>query len=289
MKKEIIMKNLNRPFTVERPLFLGALITIAMTGALLVTGLSRMINSSISCIIAADPSDTATTATQTQLAILHYAASMEVPQQSVTELRATFDVIRTLAPCNFLVFGLGHESFMWATLNLRGTTIFLEQDARLVHKILARAPALRVETVTYHTRLYEADHLLTTYKHERNCMPPHVRLKGNVRCKLALAELPDYVYNKEWDVIMIDGPSGYFAEAPGRMGTVFTAAVMARERKAEGVTHVILHDVNRKVERLYAEEFLCKKNLVKAVGKLWHFAIPPNQNGSLEEDTESFC
>lgn len=79
-------------------------------------------------------------------------------------------------------------------------------------------------------------------------------------------------------MIMIDAPRGYFAEAPGRMAAIYSATVMARNRKKSGVTHVFLHDVNRKVEREYANEFLCKKYLKHSVGRLWHFEIPPASN-----------
>lgn len=88
---------------------------------------------------------------------------------------------------------------------------------------------------------------------------------------------------------MIDAPRGYFAAAPGWMSAIFSAAVMARERKRSGVTHVFLHDVNRKVEKAHAEEFLCKKYLVKAVGRLWHFEIPPAKMNDDDIGSTSFC
>ncbi|KAJ4729473.1 Glucuronoxylan 4-o-methyltransferase 1-like protein [Melia azedarach] len=268
------MRNPSRPFVMERPLFLGAFLTIAMTCFFIITGLSRTMNTSFSCMYTGV--DSTASVMQTQLlAIVHYATTRDLPQLTLPEIRSLFDVLLSAAPCNFLVFGLGHDSLMWAALNPRGTTFFLEEDPKLVHKILARAPALRVYTVTYRTQLYEADHLLSSYKTEIECLPPHVYLQGNNKCRLALNELPDDVYNREWDVIFIDAPRGYYAEAPGRMATIFTAAVMGRTRKKRGVTHVFLHDVDRKVEKMYAEEFLCNKYLVKSVGKLWHFRIPP--------------
>ena len=98
--------------------------------------------------------------------------------------------------------------------------------------------------------------------------------KFDVR-RLALNMLENEVYDTEWDLIMIDAPRGYFPEAPGRMAAIYSAAVMARNRKGAGVTHVFLHDVDRRVEQMYAEAFLCKKYLVKAEGRLWHFEIPP--------------
>lgn len=106
--------------------------------------------------------------------------------------------------------------------------------------------------------------------------------------RLALTTLPDEVYEKEWDMIMIDAPRGYFAEAPGRMAAIYSATVMARNRKKPGVTHVFLHDVNRKVERSYANEFLCKKYLKHAVGRLWHFEIPAATNATAN-DSGWFC
>lgn len=121
-----------------------------------------------------------------------------------------------------------------------------------------------------------------TQSHTSTCIPitfflvnPNYIVNVN---RLALNMLPDEVYDTEWDLIMIDAPRGYFAEAPGRMAAIYSAAVMARNRNKSGVTHVFLHDVDRRVEKLYAEEFLCKKHLVKAVGRLWHFEIPPAAN-----------
>ncbi|KAI3888943.1 hypothetical protein MKW92_038654 [Papaver armeniacum] len=78
--------------------------------------------------------------------------------------------------------------------------------------------------------------------------------------------------------------------SPGRMGAIWTAAVMARNRKGPGVTHVFLHDVNRKVEKMFAMEFLCEKYLVKSVGRLWHFEIPSMANVSSSVISQkSFC
>ncbi|KAL0327376.1 UNVERIFIED_CONTAM: putative methyltransferase [Sesamum angustifolium] len=211
-------------------------------------------------------------------AIRHYATSQVVPQQSLGEVTVSFDVLKAIAPCNFLVFGLGHDSLMWAALNPRGRTLFLEEDPKWYQAVLKDAPALEAETVAYRTQLSEADELLQHYRTEPLCSPANSFLRGNSKCRLALNMLSDKVYDTEWDLIMIDAPRGYFPEAPGRMAAIYSAAVMARNRKGSGVTHVFLHDVDRKVEKTYAEMFLCKRNLVKAEGRLWHFEIPPVTN-----------
>ncbi|CAI0627315.1 unnamed protein product [Linum tenue] len=201
-------------------------------------------------------SDYPTTPAQLQ-AIVHYATSRITPQQNIDEITVTLDVLRgrSFSPANFLVFGLGFDSLMWSALNPRGKTVFLE-----------------------------------SYRKEPTCSPARAYLDGNYACPLALTGLPGEVYATEWDLIMIDAPRGYFAEAPGRMGAIFSAAVMARARKGSGVTHVFLHDVDRKVEKAFAEEFLCRKYLVKGVGRLWHFEIPPASNVTGGQDENSwFC
>ncbi|MQM01274.1 hypothetical protein Taro_034027, partial [Colocasia esculenta] len=170
--------------------------------------------------------------------VLHYTTTEVTPQQPRAEIRISFDVLRQRGPCNFLLFGLGHDSLMWSAFNAGGTTLFLEDPKW-------------------------ADELLWSYRSEPKCLPPGAFLKGNRGCRLALVDLPEEVYEREWDLIMIDTPRGYFNEAPGRMGAIYSAAVMAQNRCGEGDTHVFLHDVDHRVEKTFAMEFLCKKYLVK--------------------------
>ncbi|KAM3221302.1 putative methyltransferase [Capsicum annuum] len=217
-------------------------------------------------------------------AVLHYATSRVTPQQTIDEIKISFDILKSLTPCNFLVFGLGHDSFMWSSINPRGTTLFLEEDPKWGRAILKDLKFLRANKVNFRTKLYEAEKLIEHYHKEPDCWARKSFLKGNHKCKLALDMLSDEVYDKEWDVIMIDGPKGYFDQAPGRMSAIYSAAVMARNRKRPGFTHVILHDVDRDVEKVYAQLFLCRKNLVNGVGRLWYFQIPPPS-----DNNTSFC
>jgi uncharacterized protein (TIGR01627 family) len=90
-------------------------------------------------------------------------------------------------------------------------------------------------------------------------------LRGNTRCVLALDNLLEEVYKREWDLIMIDVPRGYFTEAPSWISVILSASVMVRNRKGSGETHVFLHNGDRMVEKMYAEEFLCSKSLVKGL------------------------
>ncbi|KAF8390651.1 hypothetical protein HHK36_025178 [Tetracentron sinense] len=285
------MKNRHNILLAEKPWFLRVILGVLIAGVILISSFSRLADDSLTVTGSHNRVDAQYYSTMTsQLsAILHYATSRVVPQQSLAEIKVSFDVLQSLSPCNFLVFGLGHDSLMWSSFNPRGTTLFLEEDPRWVQTVLKDAPHLRALTVRYRTHLSEANHLLSSYPSEPLCLPHSAYLRGNTRCKLALTDLPDEVYDKEWDLIMIDAPRGYFPQAPGRMGAIFSAAVMAMARVRPGVTHVFLHDVDRKVEKIFAEEFLCRKYLVKAVERLWHFAIPSAANVSDSGGSSEFC
>lgn len=214
---------------------------------------------------------------------VYYATTPTTPQQSHAEIALSLAVLRRRAPMRLLVFGLGHDSPLWHALNPSGITVFLEEDPEWYRLVRSASPHLRAHLVSYHTQLHQADHLLQTYKQIPSCIPgaggmddePDVRVQGNAACPLALHDLPPEVYEIEWDMLMLDAPKGYFASAPGRMAAVWTAAAMARARRGEGDTDVFLHDVDRRVERMYADEFLCDRYRVGGTGRLWHFRIPP--------------
>lgn len=73
----------------------------------------------------------------------------------------------------------------------------------------------------------------------------------------------------------MDGPSGSEPDQPGRMSAIYTAGLIGRIKKRSDInpTDVIVHNVNRTVERWFAWEYLCDENLVASKGRLWHFRI----------------
>ncbi|XP_019152230.1 PREDICTED: probable methyltransferase At1g27930 [Ipomoea nil] len=275
------------PFKIDQTWLLGILTVGFIGGAFFIMTFLQSATAPILCktagmlaAAAAGNSSSSSSSSQTQLldAIFHYATSRLTPQQSVQEIRMSMEVLKRLGPTNFLVFGLGYDSLMWTALNLGGTTLFLEDDPKFYDAIAGRNPNITAHLVKYTTKMSEAGELVQHFRNEPDCSATRSALRGNRRCRLALHMLPDGVYDVEWDLILIDGPKDSYAEAPGRMAPIYSAAVMARNRNRSGVTHVFLHDVHRKVEKVYAEMFLCRKYLVGAVGNLWHFQIPPTSN-----------
>jgi glucuronoxylan 4-O-methyltransferase len=108
-------------------------------------------------------------------ALVHYATSNATPQQTTEEIGVALRVLQRHAPCNFLVFGLGLDSPMWAALNHGGRTMFLEEDAAWIGSVRGRHPALESHHVPYDTALADVDALLGLRAHPACVVQPDRR------------------------------------------------------------------------------------------------------------------
>ncbi|KAI3702037.1 hypothetical protein L6452_27636 [Arctium lappa] len=214
-------------------------------------------------------------------ALVHYSTSTITPQQTSKEISVSKKILDKKSPCNFLVFGLGHDSLMWSSLNYGGRTVFLEEDEAWIEQIKKRFPTLESYHVTYDSKVNQADSLMEAGKGAECTSVGETR---HSVCQLALKGLPSDVYETVWDLIMVDAPTGYYDEAPGRMSAIYTAGMMARNRE-EGETDVFVHDVNRVVEDKFSNAFLCEGYMKKQEGRLRHFRIPSHK----DDPSKPFC
>ncbi|KAJ0239735.1 Glucuronoxylan 4-O-methyltransferase-like protein [Hirschfeldia incana] len=194
------------------------------------------------------------------------------------ELKLLSDTIALKSPCNVLVFGFAHQYLMLSSLNTRGVTVILEDEPSEI----MTPNNTRVYSLKYHQMEVKNTYKLLRHARSNPACAPNMNQQhqGSSDCMLKLKDLPEEVHNIKWDVIVVDGPRGDGLEAPGRMGSIYTAAVLARSGSSNSTTDVFVHDVQRTAEKWFSWEFLCQENQVSAKGNLWKFRIKSQSNAS---------
>lgn len=218
--------------------------------------------------------------------LLHYASrSNDTFKMLYSEIKPISDVLRKCSsPCNFLVFGLTHETLLWKALNHNGRTVFIEENRYYAAYYEELHPEVDVFDVQYTTKMKESKDLIASTKEQikNECRPVQNLLFSE--CKLGINDLPNHVYEVEWDVILIDGPRGDGPDGPGRMQPIFTAGVLARSKRSNVKTHIFVHDYYRHVEKVAGDEFLCRDNLVEYNDVLAHFVVE-----KMDKNSFQFC
>ncbi len=183
-------------------------------------------------------------------------------QMSEAEYAYITNCIAGRRPANVLVFGVGNDSDLWCRVNTGGLTMFIENDAEWAKKVSQIIPDINVVMCMYTTRLDQADALLQAHKTGR----PIPRLN-----------LPDNVRATAWDVIIVDAPFGGAIDAPGRMQSIFEASQLS---KHGGVVDIFIHDINRPIEKMYADYFFGQAAVQSQFSRLRHVRISSTSNNS---------
>jgi len=174
-------------------------------------------------------------------------------QMTYDEYLSIAEVIDQRAPCNLLIFGVGHDSQMWCDINRDGQTFFLEDSEYWLNFMKTKIPSLNGFLVKYETHITDWQKLLESNSHDN-----------------LLLKLPETLSSIKWDIILVDGPAGNTNVAPGRMSSIYTSMVLAKQN---GNTDIFVHDCNRPVEKSYCDTFLGSKFFVKQIHKLRHYHI----------------
>lgn len=172
---------------------------------------------------------------------------------STEQLKIISETLRRKTPCKVLIFGLGNDSLFWSGLNRGGVTVFIEDNKDWFEKITRLSNAINAFLVHYDTQKKDWKMFLeNTY--------------------LLNMTLPDDIEKEKWDVIFIDGPSGWKDHQPGRMKSIVLAS-----RLIGKPGDIFVHDCDREVEDAFCNKFLGKDNLKmenrSPVGFLRHYHI----------------
>jgi len=153
-----------------------------------------------------------------------------VGQLSYKEYEIIAKTLLDMSCCNFLSFSTGKDVPLWLKINNSGKNVFLEHDNYWVTKTKELCPSAIVHKVTYNTMIKNAVHYYTDPR------------------SLTIVNLPGYIRDTDWDIIFIDGPTGYNSECPGRFQSIWEASKF-------NAKHVFIHDIDRTVEKTCANLF----------------------------------
>ncbi|XP_055827256.1 probable methyltransferase At1g27930 [Solanum dulcamara] len=209
------------------------------------------------------------------------------------EINFLYDLVSRKSPCNILVFGLETQySSQISTINRGGITVFLEDNPAKIkaNNSTSNTNSTRIQRVEYQTVARDAYKILKhARQNQKHCyISASDRAKHDLhsnssrKCKLMslVTKVPKEVYKVKWDLVIVDGPDGDNQESPGRMAAIYIAGVLARSSKNKNGTHVLVHDVDRMIEKWFSWEFLCDTNLVSSKGKFWDFNILAKPNAT---------
>ena len=164
-------------------------------------------------------------------------------QLQTKEIFFIYKNLRLYPHCKFLIFGLGHDSPLWASLNKNGRTVFLEHDNNWFTKLKEMFPTLEAYLVQYSTQMSDWKEL----------MDQPEKLYMN---------LPEEIKNEKWDIILVDAPPGYEGyreeygiEPPGRMSSIYMASKLISPKG-----DIFVHDCDREIESEYCDKFYGKKS-----------------------------
>lgn len=148
-----------------------------------------------------------------------------------------------------LVFGCGRDSILWRSISSK--VLFLEHNSNWIDKNYDD-----IIKIVYTSKMNETTKLLDEY------------INNNYQ-KLYVKEIVENptINNESWDVILVDSPEGYDPNKNhGRIQSIFMAKMLAKEN-----TEVLVHDINRHVEKKCCEVFNLKK--IKQIGNLGHYKL----------------
>jgi hypothetical protein len=144
-----------------------------------------------------------------------------------------------------LVFGAGYDSEFWMDSNPHGITHFIEDNDRWI---------------TFQPDRVKAEVTLVTYSSNKSTALDDV--EDEEMLGETYGQLPKQVTEKEWDLIVIDGPDDADG-GPGRGQAIYTATKLASQE-----AYIYVDDCEREVEDAYMRQYLVKQGWEMAVHDL---------------------
>ncbi|CAN1303221.1 Protein IRREGULAR XYLEM 15 [Linum perenne] len=147
-------------------------------------------------------------------------------------------------------------------------TVFLDESEYLVSNFEKNHPEIEAYDVQFATKVAESSRLLSSAADlvASDCRPVHNLLFSE--CQLVINDMPNHIYDIDWDVILVDG-------------LLRTGDRKTKAKKKKTTTNVFVHEIRREVEKIYIGKFLCRENQMISIDSLAHFRIRKSPAGSV--------
>ena len=163
-------------------------------------------------------------------------------KRSYNEYRAACDEINKKSKGNVLIFGVGHESKLFADINKSGLTLFIEDNPK-------RAITLEKEGYDVVRVAYESAKL------DRNQVEDVDKLK---------MFFPSFIFNTDWNIIFINLPAD---SAKGIMKAIYNAFLLATKAEKRKWTTVFVSDFDKVTEKKYVNHFF-KEHKIETIDNM---------------------
>ena len=156
--------------------------------------------------------------------------------------------------CRLLVFGCGNDSALWHRANKNGKTVFVEHNEQWVDVVKTKFEYLDIRRHTYETTVFSSLPI------DEESLQAH--------------EMPSFMTEEQWDIIIVDAPDGYRQKSPGRSLPIYWTSIVAAQS-----TQIFIDDYQRPLEEAYAKHFVEPRSQ-------WNVVIPRNDRRGRDRDAK---
>lgn len=164
-------------------------------------------------------------------------------QMGIRQVAQILKSLKETPNANLLVWGLGYDSKFWHK-RVPGNVVFLEDNPEWYNNITENSE-LQAFIVNYNTQSMRD---LKKYS-----LSPNYWYELDVR-----NQLPSYLLNTMWHVIIIDGPRGG-RNGIGRYQSIYTSKLLVAHQYK---SHIFLDDCNRIVESIMGDMIFGAENKI---------------------------
>lgn len=187
---------------------------------------------------------------------LYYNNNIQLAVSVIKDVLTEIDIINNInntKNLKMLVFGLGYDSKLWYN-STKGNTFFVENNKDYIELNKDHIPSSNIIYYDYKNITVDSSFNISEKDVDNFVMPNELR-------KL-----------DPFDIIIIDGPAGWYPTAPGRLLPIYWSSKFLCKQN----TLIYIDDSNRKLEKYCIDKYLSNDSKYKQINYF------PNRDGTVK-------